>query len=133
MRRKATVTELLPEGRAELVVRRESACSGDCHQCAGCGAVEQTLRLTADNPLGAQKGDIVWLESESAPVLRAAAAVYLLPPALFLAGYLLARSLGAWAVLMGAGGFLLGLLPAFAYDRHLKKHPPKYTVVGWVE
>ena len=133
MLRKATVTELLPEGRAELVVRRESACSGDCHKCAGCGAVEQILRLSADNPLGAQKGDIVWLESESAPVLRAAAAVYLLPLALFLAGYLLAQELGAWAALVGVGGFLLGLLPAFAYDRHLKKHPPKYTVVGWVE
>lgn len=133
MRRKATVAELLLDGRAELIVRRESACSGDCHKCAGCGAVEQTLRLTADNPLGAQKGDIVWLESESAPVLRAAAAVYLLPLLLFLVGFLSAQKLGGWAAAVGAGGFLLGLIPAFAYDRHLKKHPPHYTVVGWVE
>ena len=66
-------------------------------------------------------------------MLRAATAVYLLPLVLFLAGYLLAQELGAWAALVGVGGFLLGLLPAFAYDRHLKKHPPRYTVVGWVE
>ena len=133
MQRKATVQEILPDGRAELAVRRESACSGDCHHCGGCGAVGQTLRLTAENPIGAKKGDIVYIASESAPVLWAAALVYALPLILFLAGYLLSMRLGAWAAAIGAAGFLAGLLPAFLYNRHVKRKPPVYTIIGFVK
>ncbi len=133
MRRKATVAALLPDGRAELLVSRKSACSGDCHSCGGCGAIEQTLRLTARNPVGARQGDIVWLESGSRTVLTSAALLYLLPLLLFFAGYLAATPLGSWAAAVGAGGFALGLLPAFWYNRRLKMHPPDYTIVGFVK
>lgn len=133
VRRKATVTALLPDGRAELLVSRKSACSGDCHTCGGCGAVEQTLCLTAQNPVGARPGDIVWLESDSRTVLTSAALLYLLPLLLFFAGYLAAMSLGSWAAAVGAGGFAIGLLPAFWYNRRLKMHPPDYTIVGFVK
>lgn len=133
MRRKATVECIFPDGTAELLVHRESACSGDCHKCSGCGAVEQTLRLSADNPIHAQHGDIVWIETESATVLWAAALVYLLPLLLFLTGYLAAAPLGGWAAAVGAGGFALGWLPAFAYNRRLKQRPVKHTVVGFVK
>ena len=97
MERKARVERLLPDHQAELTVQRESACSGDCHKCAGCGAVTQTLRLTADNPIGAREGDMVWISSESKTVLKGAALLYLLPPILFLAGYLAAMPLGKGA------------------------------------
>ncbi len=133
MQRKATVQAILPDGKAELAVQRESACSGDCHHCGGCGTVGQTLRLTAENPIGAQKGDIVLIASESAPVLWAAALIYALPMLLFLAGYLLSMRLGAWAAAIGAGGFLIGLLPAFAYNRHVKNQPPAYQIIGFVK
>ncbi len=133
MQRKATVQTILADGRAELAVQRESACSGDCHHCGGCGTVGQTLRLTAENPIGAQKGDVVYISSESAPVLWAAALVYTLPLLLFLAGYLLSMRLGAWAAAIGAAAFLLGLLPAFAYNRHVKKQPPVYKIIGFVK
>lgn len=125
---------LLPDGRAELIVTRESACSGDCHRCSGCGAVGQTLRLTAKNPIGADRGDIVWIESSSSTVLCAAALVYLLPLLLFLIGYLCSLSLGGGlAALIGAGGFLLGLIPAFVYNRRLKRRPAEHTVIGLVK
>lgn len=133
MQRKATVQAILPDGRAELAVQRESACSGDCHHCGGCGTVGQTLRLTTENPVGAEKGDIVLISSESAPVLWAAALVYALPPVLFLAGYLLSMRLGVWAAAIGAAGFLVGLIPAFAYNRHVRKRPPVYTIIGFVK
>lgn len=131
MQQRATVTRLLPAGRAELTVRRKSACSGDCHRCGGCGTVEQTLRLTAENPIGAQVGDRVLVESASGVVLTAAALVYLLPLAAFLGGYLAALSLGAWAFAVGGVCFALGLLPALAYDRRVKRCPPRYTVVSF--
>ena len=133
MQRKATVEAVLPDGRAELTVQRESACSGDCHKCGGCGTVGQTLHLTAENPVAAQKGDIVYISSESTTVLWAAVLVYALPPVLFLTGYLLSMRLGTWAALIGAAGFAVGLLPAFAYNRHIRKQPPVYTIVGFVK
>lgn len=133
MRKKATVAQVLPEGRVELLVRRESACSGDCHKCGGCGGVEQVLRLIAKDPVGVQRGDIVYVESDGAVVLKGAFLLYLLPIALFLAGYLAAISLNAWAFAIGCGGFLLGMLPAVLYDRYVKRHPPEYVIVGFVK
>lgn len=133
MRTKATVDTLLPDGKAEVLIARKSACSGDCHKCGGCGAVEQTLRVAAENPLEAKRGDVVWLESESRTVLASAALLYLLPLLLFLTGYLAAYSLGGWAAAVGVGGFALGVLPAILYDRSLKKRPPSYTIVGFVK
>lgn len=133
MQRRATVQAVLPDGKAEITVQRESACSGDCHHCGGCGTVGQTLSLTAENPIGAQKGDVVYIASESAVVLWAAVLVYLLPLLLFLTGYLLSMRLGAYAAAIGAAGFLLGLLPAFAYNRHVKKQPPAYRIIGFVK
>lgn len=132
MRQKATVSSLLPDGRAVLTVVRRSACSGDCHSCGGCGSAEQTLRVTAENPVGAKIGEKVWVESSGAPVLKGAVLVYLLPLALFLAAYLAAMPLGAWAFAVAAGAFAVGFLPALAYNRKIKREPPIYTIVGYV-
>ena len=133
MQKKATVDAVFPDGSAQLLVLRQSACSGECHKCGGCGSVGQTLRLTAKNPIGAQKGDIVVVESESGVVLKAAALIYLLPLTLFLLGYLAAMRLGAWALLIGLGGFCLGTLPAVLYNRRVKNHPPEYTIIQLVK
>lgn len=133
MRSRATVAELLPEGKVRLAVRRESACSGDCHKCGGCGGTEQTLYLTARNPICAQKGDIVYVESRSDVVLKGAVLIYLLPLVLLLMGYLAAMPLGGWAFLIAFGSFVLGLLPAALYNRRLKKRPPDYVIVGFAE
>lgn len=134
MRSKATVKRLLPHGRAEVSVVRESACSGDCHHCAGCGAVRQTLTVQAENPISAQPGSLVYVESSGKTVLRAAALVYVLPLALFLAGYLTADALlHRGAFWCGAVGFVLGLLPAFWYDRRVRRRPPVYRIVELAE
>ena len=65
-------------------------------------------------------------------VLSAAVLVYLLPLGLFVAGYLAATALGWPAGLTGGGCFVLGLLPAFAYNRRVRKHPPRQTITGRV-
>ena len=131
MRQIATVVEVTQQG-AVLSVRRESACSGDCHKCAGCGAVTQTIQLTASNPIGAQKGDRVYVESATLTVLWAAALVYGLPIVCFFLGCLF----GAWIgheALVAIIAFLLGWLPAVFYERHVKRQPPSYTLIGFVE
>ncbi len=132
MRQKARVCGLLSDGRAQLLVGRKSACSGDCGGCGGCGEV-QVLRIEAKNPVGAKKGDMVYVESEGGVVLKGAVLLYVIPLLLFLAGYLLCLGLGSWAYAVGAGAFLLGLVPAICYDRYVKKHPPVYTVMGFAE
>ena len=133
MEQMVRVKRTFDNGTALVIHVRESACSGDCHKCGGCGGIEQILQLTAKDPIGVQKGDAVYVEADSAVVLKGAFLLYLLPLVLFLAGYLAALRLGAWAFAVGCGGFLLGLLPAVLYDRYMKKHPPEYVIVGYVK
>ncbi len=126
------VRQIFADGTAEVLRVRESACSGDCHQCAGCGAPQQSLLFQAENPIGAKPGELVTVESDSGTVLAAAAAVYLAPVALFFLGYLageLLLSRGAW---VGCAAFLAGIALAVVYDRRTaKKRPARYKITGY--
>ena len=81
------VRETFDDGTALVIHVRESACSGDCHKCSGCGAAKETVLLKAKNPISARRGDLVKLESATGPVLKAAAVMYMIPMLLFFAGY----------------------------------------------
>ena len=120
------------DGSAQVVCVRQSACSGDCHKCSGCGAVEQAMIFTARNPIGARPGDLVNVESDTGPVLKAAAVLYMLPLVLFVAGYLIGMQ---WQLggLIGGLAFVLSVGIAVAYDRLvMKKKNTEYTIVGYV-
>ena len=86
MEQRARVRRLMEDGRAQVMVIRESACSGDCHKCSGCGAAQETLLFEAENPICARPGDLVTVKSESGPVLRSAVVLYMMPLVLFLSG-----------------------------------------------
>lgn len=119
------------DGSAQVACVRQSACSGDCHKCSGCGAVEQTMIFTARNPIGARPGDIVNVESATAPVLKAAIVLYMLPLFLFIAGYLVGMQ---WQLggLTGGLSFIAGIGLAIAYDRLvMKKKNTQYTIIGF--
>ena len=120
------------DGTALVLHVRQSACSGDCHKCSGCGAVQENLLLTANNPIGARPGQVVTVRSESGPVLAAAAVLYILPLVLFFAGYLLCHLLWQLGVLGGCVGFVLGICLAAVYDRRVaSKRKPVYTITGF--
>ena len=120
------------DGTAQVVHVRQSACSGDCHKCSGCGAAQETLLLTARNPIGAQPGDAVVIRSESGPVLAAAAVLYLLPLVLFFLGYGLGAVLWQRGALIGGLAFALGVVIAAVYDRYMAKHKKTvYTITGF--
>ena len=126
------VHRLHPDGRADIILVRESACSGDCHKCSGCGAQKETMIVTADNPIRADVGDFVTLSSDTGSVMKAVAAVYLMPLVLFFAGYALGAALGWSGVLMGGLGFFLGVAFAVWFDRHTaKKGEAVYTITGY--
>lgn len=131
MEQTVRVKKVNSDGTAQVLHIRQSACSGDCHQCAGCGAAEESLMLTARNPIGARPGDLVVIRSESGPVLTAAAVLYVLPLVLFFLGYILGMTwqLGA---LVGGLAFALGIALAVVYDRLVaKKRKTVYTITGY--
>ena len=132
MEQKVKVRRLLPEGRAEVIRVRESACSGDCHKCSGCGAATEQILLKAVNPIGAEAGDFVKIESASGPVLKAAAMLYVVPMALFFAGYLTGMILWNLGALVGILAFVIGIASAVFYDRRVvKKEGTVYTITGF--
>lgn len=126
------VKECYDNGTALVFHVRESACSGDCHKCSGCGAAREAVLLTADNPIGARRGDLVKVESATAPVLKAATVLYVLPLALFFLGYYLGTLPGSYGALGGCLGFGLGVAAVVLYDRRVvRKANLGYTITAF--
>ena len=126
------IVERNEDGTAKVAVIRQSACSGDCHKCSGCGAAKQTVLLTARNTIDAPVGAQVVIRSESGPVLAAAAMLYMMPLGTFFLGYLLGAVLWQRGGLAGALGFFLGIVGAVLYDRLvMKKKHTEYTITGY--
>ena len=126
------VRETYSDGTAQVLLIRESACSGDCHKCSGCGAAKETLLVTAVNTIRADRGDLVTIRSESGPVLKAAAVLYMMPLVLFFLGYGLGAALAISGGIMGGLGFALGIALVVVYDRRFAKQVKTvYTITGY--
>ena len=122
------------DGTATVLCIRESACSGDCHKCSGCGAAKESILLQADNPIGAQVGDLVKVESATGPVLKAAAVLYMLPLVLFFIGYALGDAMGLSGGLFGGLAIALSIWLIVVYDRRMqRKDKTIYTITGYAE
>lgn len=126
------VKETYPDGTAMVIHVRESACSGDCHKCSGCGAAKEAVLFTAENPIGARKGDLVKVESDTGTVLKAAVVLYVLPLVLFFLGYYVGAQMGNLGALMGCLGFVLGVVIVVVYDRKvIRKKNIGYTITAF--
>ena len=119
----ATVERILDADHAEISVPRKSACGHDCEECAGCGVTGAAVKARAENPIGAEPGQKVVVESSTQKMLGIVVLVYAIPVALFLIGYLLTFALGGSVALQYAvavAGFVLGIIFAIRYDRRLR-------------
>ena len=126
------VKSVTPDGRAQVLHVRESACSGDCHKCSGCGAAKEAIVLEADNPIGAAVGDFVTISSDTGPVLRAAAVLYMMPLVLFFLGYALGEVAWGMGGLLGGLAFVLGIALVVVYDRLVAaRNKTVYTITGF--
>ena len=126
------VKKTYQDGTADVICIRESACSGDCHKCSGCGAAKEAIIVTAQNPIGAQTGDFVNVRSETGPVLKAAVVLYMLPLVMFFAGYALAAALNISGGIGGGLAFVLSIVVIVLYDRRMqKKDNTIYTITGF--
>ncbi len=119
----ATVEKILPGGMAEISVPRKSACGHDCEECAGCGVSGASVRAAARNPIGAETGQKVVVESSTKKLLGVMLVVYILPFALFLLGYFCTGALASEALrnAVAIAAFLVGIIPAIVYDRRVKR------------
>lgn len=129
MTQKVMVKACYPDGTALVLHLRQSACSGDCHQCSGCGAAQESLLLTARNPIGARAGDMVVIQSETGPVLMGAAVLYMLPLVLFFLGYALGAALWQMGALVGCLAFAASIAMCVLYDRKIARRKKTiYTI-----
>lgn len=132
MEQKAKVRTVDANGTAQVMVIRESACSGDCHKCSGCGAQQQIMLFEAVNAIGARPGELVTVEARSGPVLMAAAVLYMAPVVLFFLGYLVGALMWDMGALTGCLAFALGIVLAAVYDRKVAgKQKTVYTITGY--
>ena len=125
MTQTATVKRLVSSRKAEIVVRRESACGHHCATCEGCKMdAPPNVTVPAENDAGARPGDTVTVETSSVHVLGMAAVVYLLPFVLFFALYLAAGALSfstPVSVTLGVVGFAAGAAADLLLDRRVKR------------
>lgn len=125
------VKERHNDGTATVILQRESACSGDCHKCSGCGAAKEFMIFEAQNPIGAGKGDLVVIRSETGPVMKAVGVFYVLPLLLFFLGFFIGDQFGM-GPLIGCVGFVLAIVLSVAYDRKVaKKENTVHTIIGY--
>ncbi len=122
MKQIATVEKLFKDGRAEIVVARQSACAHDCHECAGCGGTPSPIRAVVDNPIGALEGQKVIVESSSRQIFGVILLVYMLPVALFFIAYFATAPLGSGiSAAVSILAFFCGVVPAILYDRRVRR------------
>ena len=134
MKQTVRVTAIPENGIAEVFLERQSACSGDCHRCGGCGAVRETLFVRAEDPIGVSVGDQVVVETATGTVLKAAVLVYLLPVICFFAGYFTAAAFRFLPGLIGAAAAALGILPAvFLNRRMVRKKTQTFRIVSYAQ
>ena len=134
MQQTVQVTKILEPGYAEVFLERQSACSGDCHHCGGCGAIREKLFVRAANPIGAEPGDRVLVESETKSVMISIFFVYLLPILLFFVGCILGAAIGWKPGLTGGIGFLLGVIPVLFRNRQLeRKQEDTFRIIAFVQ
>ena len=126
MLQEAIVTETYPNGTADVAVERAALCGGDCSKCEAC-MYENVIKTLAKNPIAAQKGEHVHIETDSGKVLLATAAIYILPLLTFFAGYGVGVLAGfAQGVnILFAFAFLVvgGFISAVILKRNQKKDP----------
>lgn len=135
MTQRAVVKRRLGADRVEIAVRRVSACSHNCADCAGCASMIHTPEVTAvaEDDMGAQVGQQVTVESASRPVLWYAFLLYLLPFAGLFGAAVALQRFGEGIAAGGAVAVFLAVLGGVSLplDRYLRRHKAvTYRVVA---
>ena len=112
MLQEAIVTKIRDDGLVEVVVERLGICGG--------------------NPIGAQRGQHVMIETPTKGVVKGALAIYVLPLVMLILGYLIAAalSLGESACIIAAfAASVLGIVIAIVISRARHSADPTPTKI----
>lgn len=123
MTQNARVIKIIDQSRAEVVVKRISACGENCASCGGGCGDNKTARVIASNRISAGVGDEVVIKTKTSSILKAAFVVYILPIILFLAAYLTTASAGLadkYAIFISVAAFFAGIAVAMGYNKSIK-------------
>ena len=136
MLQKAVVLKAFPNETAELSVKRQSACGGNCSGCESCTFSENEIRIVAENKISARVGQTVTVETRSRLIFRYAILVYILPVLLLVGGYILAFLLSlpeAVCVLLGFVLLLVGTAAVVLLQKKKKTDPVTYSIHAILE
>ena len=101
MLQEAIITNIREDGLAEVVVERSGICGGNCSECDGC-RYDNLMKTLVRNPIGAHRGQHVYIEMPTLGVLKGAVFIYVLPLVMLFAAYFVAALFGA-----GEGVFVI--------------------------
>ena len=132
MTQDAVVTKVFPNGMAEVVVARGTACGSNCGNCESC-VFQNEIKAFAKNSVHARQGEKVVIESLSSRIFGAAFIVYIVPMLVFVIGYIIAASCGlseGMSVLCSFIAFCAAVAVIVVYQRRSKrKNPIKFEIV----
>ena len=132
MTQDAVVTKVFPNGMAEVVVARGTACGSNCGNCESC-VFQNEIKALAKNSVHANQGEKVVIESLSSRIFGAAFIVYIVPMLVFVIGYIIAASCGlseGMSVLCSFIAFCAAVAVIVVYQRRSKrKNPIKFEIV----
>ena len=123
MTQEAVVTKLLPDGMAEVAVKRTTACGGNCGSCESC-VFQNELKTPAFNRIQARPGQKVLIESQSSRIFKAAFLVYIFPLLLFFLAYLIAAAFSAGESIRIIASFLglcIGAVFVVLSQKHVRE------------
>ena len=136
MLQEAIITKIRDDGLAEVVVERLGICGGDCNGCSEC-KYEHLMKSVVQNPICAERGRHVMIETPTKGVVEGAMAIYVLPPVLLILGYLIAAALsfGESACIIAAfAAAVLGIVIAMVISRsHHSADPTPSKIVSIIE
>lgn len=121
----AVVKKLLPGGKAIVEVTRQSACGHNCAECSSLCGASGAISSVAENPVGAQVGETVTIETPSKKIISAAVLVYIVPLALLIIGYAVAALLGAdegKALIGSLAGFVIGVAAVVVINKYARRN-----------
>lgn len=123
MTQDAVVTKILPNGMAEVVVERGTACGSNCGNCESC-VFQNEIKTPAVNKIYALPGQKVTIETKSSKIYGAIMLVYIMPFVLFFIGYAIAAGLNmadGWRITISFLFFALGFVIVIMTQRRKKK------------
>ena len=131
MTQDAIVYKCLPNGMAEVVVTRTTACGSNCGNCESC-IFQSELKTLAKNSIDARPGQKVIIESKSSRIYKAAMLVYILPMLLMVLGYALGAALSTGeglGIALGFAGLIAGAALIVLSERRKNREPITFEII----